>query len=739
MVSRRKAKKAEKMQLKAQGMTLDQARKIIYQAMDGVSVKTGDYKEALSLIEADDAGFAAEIKDFIAKKAKEDELREAYQIVGGYKKTISENVYNRAMKQVEADDAEFAAAIRELGGVRFAQAEYEDLNKAEQAVYNNKKEAEQAAQALADINTDEILADEEVQELFDNTPVFTASDTEAPREDVEPPVTATVLLNEIDNIASGTAPTEEPKKRFRLGFKKFFARLRIKESDGSIQGIKDAFNFKKKIRVSAKSLVESFRNSYNRATKAISNFAKRGYTAAAAWLNKSKVKVCAAAIAGAGILIPVGCTMLKNNEHIQNPEKTPGSHITLDSLKGTSAAMVSALPADSVAADTLAVKPNAVLTTAADMPITINELPADTVFAADVTSGQFVINELPADTISGAAAQQFLSASEISADSTQFVSTRIETASDSTQIVTDSDSIPFGTPAAGYVAERGGVNNCGLTADQLKYSKSKIRSYGDSAYEDLMNGITDEMLSKGNIFEGLTREQAIYNLSVWSAVYPHSKETTLIYDYVLNCHKGETMSAGDTARAKAAMDKIRINKTIDGVTYAKPLYVESVNNMGCGERVRVNSITVSNTRPTAPSGPKFPRLFQLRAISPEPIIHWEKTDTIVETTIKEVPRSPEITLHRGSDLNVAHTDSLGTVNTGDVTGITVTDNTRVLVEKNDSTVSESSTPASRPAQAHTTKAKKGGKKKLSMREIERQALEQAHRETCELFGLNSSR
>lgn len=226
---------------------------------------------------------------------------------------------------------------------------------------------------------------------------------------------------------------------------------------------------------------------------------------------------------------------------------------------------------------------------------------------------------------------------------------------DSVQVVEDSADLPVGTPSAGYVSERGGVNNCGLTEKQLQYSKSKIMAtYGKSAYDDLMTGISDEMLSKGNIFEGLTREQAIYNLSVWSVTFPRRSETALIYNYVLNCHQGETMSPEDMAKAKAAMDRIRTNKTIDGVVYNKPVYVKNVKNMGCDEKVQVTSVPLQGGQsPKSPSGPKFSRLFGIRSKREEPIQYSfaEAGQSRVQTEFVEAEtQKPIITVHKANDL-----------------------------------------------------------------------------------------
>lgn len=296
-------------------------------------------------------------------------------------------------------------------------------------------------------------------------------------------------------------------------------------------------------------------------------------------------------------------------------------------------------------------------------------------------------------------------------------STTATTETDSVQIVSDSPDLPVGTPAAGYVEERGGVNNCGLTAEQLQYSKSKITDkYGTSAYAFLMNGISDEMLAKGNIFEGLTREQAIYNLSVWSVVYPHSEETSLIYDYVLNCHQGETMSTDDMAKAKAAMDKIRINKTIDGVTYTQPIYVKNVNNIGCGEKVQVNSESLSeDVTPTSPSGPKFPRLFSLRPVVSSEPINW-KIEELGGTSRTEIEyidtetKSPTMQVYKGNNTNISESEYLGEIDAKDIVDREVTNRKDILVENTSQKKKDVSSEGSKTTRKPE---KRGQKEKIS--------------------------
>ncbi len=178
MVSRRKVKKAEKMQRKNQGMTLEEAYKILDTAPSLVSNSV--YEEALKVMEREDAGFAAEIRAFNEAKAKEDALRVAYEIAGGYKtNVISKKRFENAIKLVTADDPEFARTLQALSenGMSFKDADSEHLAQAEQTVIQNaqllEKEYRNSEQLKQEVFTDD------VRELMNNTVVEGVSQEDA--------------------------------------------------------------------------------------------------------------------------------------------------------------------------------------------------------------------------------------------------------------------------------------------------------------------------------------------------------------------------------------------------------------------------------------------------------------------------------------------------------------------------------------------------------------------------------
>lgn len=739
MVSRRKAKKAEKVQLKAQEMTLDEARKIVYQALDGVSVKDGDYKQALSLIEADDASFAAEIKDFIAKKAKEDELHKAYQIVGGYTNTISKNRYESAMKLVEADDAEFAAAIRELGCVSFANAKNDDLTKAELAV-QKKKETEQYIKSLctAVSNLDDVINDPQVKEALQNTPVVDDKGKEVSQDEVRSILAATAVNDVLaDEIEQENIPLDEPQKntswidKLKNAFKRNIAKQRVEASDGSIQGIKAAFNFKKRVRVSAKSMVRAFTNSYRRITQSISDFAKKGYNAAAAWLNKAKERTASYAIRTAtfAMLVPMpACNgqTRQSGETENQPQVTVTKYNSSRQRSNMAPTAAAVVLADSVAADTINAKTNAVLDSVvvkADSVVINSVTPqkhelettqnvnyqnissTDSVVAAPVT---FKVNSdtisvddstFAAMTSSSAPVTFKVNSDTISVDDATFDAMSSKTAAiDSVQIVADSDSVPTGTPAAGYVAERGGYENTGLISKRQDTNLKNwyVDKYGENAYEDVLNKITDDLLVKGGAFEGLSPKQALRiaeGIMVHAYKFPESAEALETF---LNPCKDAQLTAEQAEQIRKDGYNITEEGLLTDGVYNKNVYARFYNTGDCEEDGHVVYEKSKNTGPTVASNRYYPRLYsqpEKQPVSEKPIEFPEKqpesekpiefkviTDT-VEIKVTDSSVALEYPVYKGSTLSPEECDSIGSVPVENLTGLRPTSNTGILIKK----------------------------------------------------------
>lgn len=129
------------------------------------------------------------------------------------------------------------------------------------------------------------------------------------------------------------------------------------------------------------------------------------------------------------------------------------------------------------------------------------------------------------------------------------------------QIVADSDEIAAGTPAADNVPERGGYQNTGLTEAQYHRTETFFKNkFGENAFDDYMNRITDDMRAKGGMFEGLSKAQALYSvqqMTAWSNDQhgAFAKEISTMIEYL----KGEckdTITVSESAPLKPLSTKL---------------------------------------------------------------------------------------------------------------------------------------------------------------------------------------
>ncbi len=341
MVSLRKTKKEAKKQLREQGMSLDDAYKILDNAPSLVSKSV--YEDALKLVEAEDAGFAAEIRAFNEAKEKEDALRAAYQIVGGYTNTISKNLYANAMKMVEADDPEFAQKLKTLfeNGTNFKDADKEQLATAEQIV-QNARTIEQEYTDDAQLRIDVIRGD--VREIIDNTIVPDISE-----EDKENILFRTGMQEVIPEITenaefANAQPKEKHKmlvSRIRDSIKRTLIRARL----SSAEKPHNAFDFSKKVKVATKSIADAYETALKRTTSFINRLSAAGHKKAAIWLNKAKTKTHKAMVtlATTSVLLSSFLPSCRTDNANRAPEPMPANQKTfvLDDTTKTSASIVS--------------------------------------------------------------------------------------------------------------------------------------------------------------------------------------------------------------------------------------------------------------------------------------------------------------------------------------------------------------------------------------------------------------
>lgn len=210
-------------------------------------------------------------------------------------------------------------------------------------------------------------------------------------------------------------------------------------------------------------------------------------------------------------------------------------------------------------------------------------------------------------------------------------------------IIPNSDEVEIGTPAADNVPERGGYMNTGLTEKQYHRMETFFKDkFGENAFEDYMDRITDDMRAKGGMFEGLSKAQALYSvqqMTAWSNDQhgAFAQEITTVIEYL----KGEckdTITLTESAQIKEIIDKVNENGTIDGVTGTTNKMVKFFQAHDCGEAGTYNVQDVAgNAHTTNPSGPKFPRFFKkIWNTAPEPVFtELEGTTQVIEVVHTE--------------------------------------------------------------------------------------------------------
>lgn len=230
------------------------------------------------------------------------------------------------------------------------------------------------------------------------------------------------------------------------------------------------------------------------------------------------------------------------------------------------------------------------------------------------------------------------------------------------EIIEGSENVEEGTPAAGNVEERGGYNNSGITEKQYNRMQTFFKNrFGENAYDDYAEKITDEMRAKGGIFEGLSVEQSMFSIQqiiAWSndKVGEFSKEINTIVDYLKGC--SNSISLEDAPDVKEVVDRVNENGTIDGVTGTKNVMVRYFTAGGCGEAGSYATEQTANGV-TNPSTEGFDRLYmrpQVAAMSEEPIEPLtivEGKDVVLDLT--EEKDATEVKVIRTNNLDTSST------------------------------------------------------------------------------------
>lgn len=246
----------------------------------------------------------------------------------------------------------------------------------------------------------------------------------------------------------------------------------------------------------------------------------------------------------------------------------------------------------------------------------------------------------------------------IETGTTTTVSSDVATEQGETTIVGDSDELPLGTPSPDNTPERGGYENSGLSEKQYKRMQNFFRDrFGDNAFEDFMERITDDMRAKGGVFEGLSRAEALFSVQqmiAWSNDR-HGKFADEIRDvtaYLNGCNETLTIAT----EIKDIIDDVNQNGTIDGVIGRGNKRVKFYQLNDCGEAGTYGVVRgQGSVKPTNPTGPKFPRLYmQFHPVSQEPIS--EPTFNEVSGSYKLIytpveQEDPTVQIYKGNTQN----------------------------------------------------------------------------------------
>ncbi len=252
-------------------------------------------------------------------------------------------------------------------------------------------------------------------------------------------------------------------------------------------------------------------------------------------------------------------------------------------------------------------------------------------------------------------------------------------------IIPNSADVEMGTPAADNVPERGGYMNTGLTEKQYHRMETFFKDqFGENAFEDYMNRITDDMRAKGGMFEGLSKAQALYSvqqMTAWSDDQhgAFAKEISTMIEYL----KGEckdTVTLTESEQIKAIIDKVNENGTIDGVTGTTNKMVKYFQANDCGEAGTYNVQEVAgDAHITQPSGNKFARFFKkIWNTSPEPVFtEVEGTNHVIEVVhTEEQVVDPNVVVVKANNL---HPGKILGETTADAVSNVQADNVEVVI------------------------------------------------------------
>lgn len=265
-------------------------------------------------------------------------------------------------------------------------------------------------------------------------------------------------------------------------------------------------------------------------------------------------------------------------------------------------------------------------------------------------------------------------------------------------------------------AARGGYNNTGLTEKQYEKLESFFKNKGENAFEVYKEKITDEMLAKGGIFEGLTREQALFSykqIVEWSSNTGSGafKNEIIALDHYFNgCD--ETIEASRIANIKGLVDRVNTDGSMDGVVGNRCVQTVRYTFNDCDEK-NVYSRVNADCGTTRPTGKKWDRMFVKiwnKPPEPEDFVKTEEYQVITEIQTPVVTTEPDVLTFKGNNINADEVTITGRASVDDVAALDVENKEGILVENG--THSETTDAAMEEAKSEVSSkaARKAAKK-----------------------------
>ncbi|MBR5598721.1 MAG: hypothetical protein IKW39_01635, partial [Alphaproteobacteria bacterium] len=207
---------------------------------------------------------------------------------------------------------------------------------------------------------------------------------------------------------------------------------------------------------------------------------------------------------------------------------------------------------------------------------------------------------------------------------TEIIDGKKVTTTTSYSVVEGVEDVNEGTRAAGNIVERGGYNYTGLTEKQYNATATFYKNrYGLDAYETFASRITDDMRSKGGVFEGLSVEQSMFAMKQiiswgYGETGQFNQEVDIMFDYLKGC--SGTISVENSTQIKALVDRVCEDGSMIDITGNKPIMARHFEVGNCGETSNLVTEKAASGV-TEDSGDTLNRLFMKpnTIVSTEPI------------------------------------------------------------------------------------------------------------------------